>query len=57
MTTQPFKKYSDCCATTPEDRENRIDLVASDGILYSDGDTMLEIKYPDKDIRVRAKLR
>ena len=33
----------------------RIDLEASDGIIYSDGDTMLEIKYPEKDIRVFPK--
>ena len=55
--TQPFKKYGECCNETPEDRENRIDLAASEGILYSDGDTMLEVKYPDRDIRVRVKLR
>lgn len=54
---QPLKKYSECCNEAPEDRENRIDLVASEGILYSDGDTMLEVKYPDKDIRVRVKIR
>ena len=39
------------------DGRHRFDLAASDGILYSDGDTMLEVKYPDKDIRVRVKLR
>jgi hypothetical protein len=33
----------------------RIDLDASDGIIYSDGDTMLEIKWPEKDIRVFPK--
>ena len=33
----------------------RLDLEASDGIIYSDGDTMLEIKYPGKDIRVFPK--
>lgn len=33
----------------------RIDLEASDGIIYSDGDTMLEIKYPEKDVRVFPK--
>ena len=58
-TSQPIKKYNidDGCGATIEDREGRIDLIASDGILYSEGDTMLEIKYPDKDIRVRVKLR
>ena len=33
----------------------RLDLEASDGIIYSDGDTMLEIKYPERDIRVYPK--
>ena len=33
----------------------RIDLEVSDGIIYSDGDTMLEIKWPEKDIRVYPK--
>lgn len=32
-----------------------IDIEATDGILYSDGDSMFEIKYPEKDIRVRIK--
>lgn len=32
-----------------------IDLDATDGILYNDGDSMMEIKYPEKDIRVRIK--
>lgn len=34
----------------------RIDLEASDGIIYSDGDTMLEIKHPEKDVRVFPKI-
>lgn len=34
---------------------DRIDLDATDGILYNDGDTMMEIKYPENDIRVRVK--
>ena len=33
----------------------RIDIDVSDGIIYSDGDTMLEIKWPEKDIRVFPK--
>jgi len=32
-----------------------IDTEASDGILYGDGDSMFEVKYPEKDIRVRIK--
>lgn len=36
----------------------KIDLDASDWIIYSEGDTMLEIKYPESsDIRVRCKVR
>ena len=57
MTTQPLKMYSDECGESVDPRGNRIDLAASDGILYSEGDTMLEVKYPDEDIRVRVKLR
>ena len=34
-----------------------IDLDATDGILYNDGDTLMEIKYPENDIRVRIKER
>ena len=34
-----------------------IDLNASDHILYSENDTMIEIKYPDRDIKVRVKLK
>lgn len=32
-----------------------IDIEATDGILYSDGDSMFEVKYPEKDIRIRIK--
>lgn len=34
-----------------------VDLEASDGILYNEGDTMMEIKYPEDDIKVRIKER
>ena len=34
-----------------------VDLEATDGILYNDGDTMMEIKYPEDDIKVRLKER
>lgn len=34
-----------------------IDLAATDGILYNEGDSMMEIKYPSKDIRIRIKER
>lgn len=34
-----------------------IDLEATDGILYNEGDTMMEIKKPETDIRIRIKER
>lgn len=37
--------------------KSKLDLESSDGIIYSEGDTMLEIKYPERDITVRCKLR
>ena len=39
----------------PENDADMIDLDATDGVIYTDGDSMLEIKYPEKDIRVRIK--
>ena len=42
----------------PEERvpgRTRLDLEASDGIIYSDGDTMLEVKYAEKDVRIFPK--
>ena len=47
------------CSTRQEEDvpgRKRIDLDASDGIIYSDGDTMLEVKYSEKDIRVFPKI-
>ena len=37
--------------------EYQIDLVASESVLISEGDTMFEIRNADKDIIVRAKVR
>lgn len=34
-----------------------IDLESTDGILYNDGDTMMEILDPSKDIRIKVKER
>ena len=34
-----------------------IDLESTDGILYNDGDTMMEILDPSSDIRIRVKER
>ena len=57
QTSQELYSSGDC--NRPQEEKipgrYRIDLDASDGIIYSDGDTMLEIKYPEKDIRVFPK--
>lgn len=42
---------------THDSNRLQIDLVASDYVLISDADCMFEIKYPEKDIRVRVKQR
>ena len=39
------------------DYKSVIDLAATDGVLYNEGDTMMEILYPEEDIRVRVKER
>lgn len=55
--------YSDTIVSQPiGERDNvkgyaPIDLEASDWVLYNDGDTMMEIKYPNDDIRIRVKER
>lgn len=41
----------------PDSERLLIDMEATDGILYNEGDTMMEIKYPEKDIKVRMKER
>ena len=59
QTTQEVVVESSCekeGEATTETNRLRLDLEASDGIIYSDGDTMLEIKY-DTDVRVRIKER
>ena len=58
QTTQ-VTKAADCSGTVGEVAANRseIDLDASDHILYSENDTMLEIKYPEQNIKVRVKLK
>lgn len=57
MTNQELYVGSDCKPAADEQVNGRyrLDLDASDGIIYSDGDTMLEIKWPEKDIRVFPK--
>lgn len=57
QTSQELYQSTDCNKPQEETVPGRyrIDLDASDGIIYSDGDTMLEIKYPERDIRVFPK--
>ena len=57
QTNQELYEAADCNKQQEEKVPGRyrIDLEASDGIIYSDGDTMLEIKWPEKDIRVFPK--
>ena len=57
QTNQELSMAGDCNRQQEEKVPGRyrIDLEASDGIIYSDGDTMLEIKWPEKDIRVFPK--
>ena len=49
--------YSKISQETFKDDESVVDLEASDWILYNDGDTMMEIKSPENDIRIRIKER
>ena len=58
QTNQELYISGDCNRAQEESSPSRyrIDLEASDGIIYSDGDTMLEIKYGEKDVRVFPKL-
>ena len=43
--------------TYTDNDEVIVDLEATDGILFNDGDSMMEIKYPENDIRIRIKER
>ena len=63
--TQKIKTDNECAyPNNPEATENTeeigrdcIDLYYSDKMLYTENDTMFEIKYPEKDIICRAKTR
>lgn len=58
QTTQQVKENTECFGTTSGEislSRSEIDLDASDHILYSENDTMMEIKYPEQNIRVRIK--
>ena len=58
QTTQQIKEDTECFGTTAGEisiNRSEIDLDASDHILFSENDTMMEIKYPEQNIRVRIK--
>ena len=58
QTTQELVSTTNCNeGDTKRAYEDEIDLEASDGILYSDGDCMLEVKDTATDIIVQYKLR
>lgn len=65
LTISSLPRYTEFnCNDGEEDKGNedelnrfRIDIDALDGILYSDSESMYEIKYKDTDIRVRARER
>ena len=56
-TSTGYSRISIPQETYNEENKTIVDLYATDGILYNDGDTMMEIKYPEKDIRIRVKER
>ena len=63
-TLQQVKTFAECYADNPEygdngmeENRNCINLSASDKMLYTENDTMFEIKYPEKDIICRVKTR
>lgn len=58
QTTQQTKSETLCYGAANGEislDRSEIDLDASDYILYTENDTMLEIKYPEQNIRVRIK--
>lgn len=63
-TMQQIKSYVDTCSTGEEadntvsdGNRDCIDLKASDKMLYSENDSMLEVRFPEKDIICRVKVR
>ena len=59
--TQELVIYDDCDKLIDDDRgdllERRIDLKKSDKILFTESNSMFEIKYKEKDIKVNVKQR
>lgn len=63
LSQAPLPKYTEIACDGPdldsEEEENRfrIDIDALDGILYCDSESMFEVKFKDKDIRIRCRER
>lgn len=55
--TRCTQSIKDDGETMKENKRDEIDLDMSDYILTSDSDEMFEIKYPEKDIKLRVKVR
>lgn len=57
QSTQPRVVEAPCETSNVNWSSDQLDLDASDGILYSDSDSMFEIKYPNRDIKIKVKTR
>jgi hypothetical protein len=57
MTPEECYGDSELGAGISTDKRDRINLRASDKMLYTENDTMFEIKYPEQDIICRVKTR
>ena len=53
--SQPVVEFDTNGSTLIDESEQKIDLEATDGVLYNDGDCMMEIKNPSINIRIRVK--
>jgi len=53
--SQPTVEFDSNSVSIISENEEKIDLDATDGILYNDGDCMMEIKNPSINIRIRVK--
>ena len=53
--SQPIVEFDSNNISLVSENEEKIDLEATDGILYNDGDCMMEIKNPSINIRIRVK--
>lgn len=60
-TTQELIDINDCCydeySESDTNFDRRIDLKASDKILFTDANSLIEVKYPNRDIRINVRQR